>query len=169
MTEALARLDREALIALRTRMHTPGLERAALVYTALGEYGALWSASALAGARLDRARRRAWYRAAALVPAALGANALVKRVVRRRRPTLPELAPLGRRPTSLSFPSGHAATAFAGAVAIGALVPAIEAPLLVAAALMALTRPYLGMHYPSDVAAGALLGAAFAATFSSAQ
>jgi len=165
VTGALARLDRESLHLLRTRWHAPALERAAIVYTTLGEYGAIWLAGALSGAALDPPRRRAWVRAAALVPGALAVNALVKRGVRRERPSLPALAPLVRRPTSLSFPSGHAATAFAGAVAIGALVPAIEAPLVGAAALMALTRPYLGLHYPSDVAAGALLGAVLGTAF----
>jgi membrane-associated phospholipid phosphatase len=154
------RLDREALRALRTRLHPPALERAAVAYTTTGEFGALWIALSLAGARLDPARRRAWLSAAALVPASLCTNAVVKRVVRRERPTLRGLAPLGHAPSSPSFPSGHAATSFTAAAALGALTPGARVPLFVAASLMSLTRPYLGVHYPSDVLAGAVLGGA---------
>jgi undecaprenyl-diphosphatase len=59
-------------------------------------------------------------------------------------------------PTSLSFPSAHASASFAAARAYSALLPG--APLYSAAAAMALSRVYLGVHYPSDIAAGAALG-----------
>jgi membrane-associated phospholipid phosphatase len=157
-----AALDRAALRLLRTRFHAPPLERAAIAYTTAGEFGALWFAAALGGAALDPERRGSWLGTAALVPAVLTANAVVKQVVRRPRPHLEGLLPLGRRPSSLSFPSGHAATSFAAAVAIGSLAPQLRPAFLVAAAAMALTRPYLGVHYPSDVVVGALEGAALA-------
>lgn len=65
-------------------------------------------------------------------------------------------------PTSPSFPSGHASGAFASAVTLALLVPRLRAPALALAALIAFSRVYLGVHYPSDVAAGALLGTALA-------
>lgn len=163
MRRALARLDRRALRALRTRLHPPALERAAVVYTAAGEFGALWIAIALAGASLDRKRRGGWLVAGGLVPTSLCANAVLKRIVRRERPRLPGLEPLRPAPSSPSFPSGHAATSFTAAVAIGAVAPGARTPLVTAAVLMSLTRPYLGVHYPSDVLAGAVLGGALGA------
>ena len=89
----------------------------------------------------------------------------------RARPS----ADRGPRPVRASashrtrFPSAHAATSFAGAVRIGALVPHMRGPLLVAAALMALTRPYLGVHYPSDVVVGAAVGALVGAALEAAS
>jgi undecaprenyl-diphosphatase len=67
------------------------------------------------------------------------------------------LPPLGGAPSSLSFPSAHAFSSFAVATAMVRVDPATAGALLVALAL-SLGRPYLGMHYPSDVLAGALLG-----------
>jgi membrane-associated phospholipid phosphatase len=91
------------------------------------------------------------------VLAALLANTAVKQLVRRPRPLLgPELPPLAATVSGLSYPSAHAATSFAAA---GAL-PLPSVPLYAAAGAMALTRPYLGVHYPSDVLAGAALGVA---------
>jgi decaprenylphosphoryl-5-phosphoribose phosphatase len=105
---------------------------------------------------LDAPRRRRWRRATASVLAAqLGAVA-VKQVVRRQRPAIEGLDPLVSTPTGLSFPSSHAATSFAAARAFAPLAGACA--IYPPAVLMALTRIHLGVHYPSDVLAGAALG-----------
>jgi membrane-associated phospholipid phosphatase len=138
-------VDLALLRLLRTRGHTPALDSAARLAARAGENGAVW----LAAAALTRNRR-----AFAVILAALIANTAVKQVVRRPRPDLgPELPPLASTISSLSYPSAHAATSFAAA---GALGPSW--PLYAAAGAMAVTRPYLGVHYPSDVLAGAALG-----------
>jgi membrane-associated phospholipid phosphatase len=138
-------VDRALLRLLRTRGHPPALDRAARLYARAGENGLLWFGIAALGR--DR-------RAVRVVLGALIANTAVKQVVRRPRPDLgPDLAPLTPTISSLSYPSAHAATSFAAAGALGRSVP-----LYAAAGAMALTRPYLGVHYPSDVIAGALLG-----------
>jgi undecaprenyl-diphosphatase len=64
-------------------------------------------------------------------------------------------------PESTSFPSGHSASAAAFAIAVGDVIPAAGIPLRVAAALVAFTRVYTGVHYPSDVVVGATAGALF--------
>jgi membrane-associated phospholipid phosphatase len=155
---ALAELDRRLLTLLRTRLRSDALDRAAVAYARAGESGALWILLAVSGAAVDRPRRARWLAAAGTVPFTLVANYFVKSVFARERPRFPGHEPLGRVPASHSFPSAHAATSFAGAYRIAALVPPARAPLMVAAALMAFTRPYLGVHYPSDVVAGAAVG-----------
>jgi len=140
----------------RTRGHWPALERAAGVYSRLGEHGAAWIAVGVLGGAVDPTRRSRWLRGVRVVAASYGLNQLVKFVVRRRRPELSGLPPLTRTITKLSFPSAHATTAFAGARAYSGLGPA--GVLYGAAVLTAVNRPYLGVHYPSDVLAGAALG-----------
>jgi membrane-associated phospholipid phosphatase len=156
----MANPDLALLHLMRTRAHSPGAERAAKTIAASGEYGAIWAAAALTAAAFDPPRRRRWLAAAALVPAAIGINFAVKLVTRRRRPELDGLPPLGGAPSSLSLPSAHATASFAAATAMSRIAPR-RAPILYAGAtVMGLTRPYLGMHYPSDVVVGAALGTA---------
>ena len=142
-------MDRALLRLLRTRGHGPALERAAQLYARAGENGLLWFA--IGALARDR-------RAVRVVLGALIANTAVKQVVRRPRPSLPDLPPLASTVSGLSYPSAHAATSFAAAAALGRELPSL--PLYAAAGAMALTRPYLGVHYPSDVVAGAVLGRA---------
>jgi undecaprenyl-diphosphatase len=153
-------IDTALLRALRTRGHHPLVERAAMAFSGLGEHGALWFALSGAGALLDRPRRGLYVRAATAVGVAYGANQLIKLAVGRRRPQLDDLPPLKSTRMQLSYPSAHAATSFAGARALSAAWPAL--PLYATAAAMALSRPYIGVHYPSDVVAGAALGSAVA-------
>jgi membrane-associated phospholipid phosphatase len=90
------------------------------------------------------------------------AVALVKLVTDRARPPLGEssVQPLIPIPDSTSFPSGHAATAFATATAVAILYPRLRVPVLLIAALVALSRVYLGVHYWSDVLVGSAVGVA---------
>ena len=86
----------------------------------------------------------------------------IKQVVGRPRPPVDvpdRLHALVAVPSSPSFPSGHATTAFAAAAAIAVLVPRLRIPALALAALVGFSRVYLGVHYALDVACGALLGA----------
>ena len=91
------------------------------------------------------------------VAVAHGASIAVKRVVRRPRPTDPRVQVLVGTPSRLSFPSAHATSTTAAAVLFGGLLGRRLTPVLVPP--MALSRLVLGVHYPTDVAAGALLGA----------
>jgi len=144
---------------MRTRGHGRRAEAVAKALGAIGEYGAIWFAIGIALALIDGDRREQWLAAAALGPVAIGLNFAVKLAVRRARPVLEDLPPLGGAPSSLSFPSAHATSSFACATAMTRIAPE-AAVLFVLAAAIAACRPYLGMHYPSDVVAGAALGVA---------
>lgn len=156
----LVTVDTALLRAFRTRGHHPAAERVVLAFTALGEHGGLWFALAGAGAVVDRDRRGLFGRAALTIGAAYAANQLIKVAVGRPRPILDDLPPLRRTHSQLSYPSAHASTSFAGARALGRAWP--STPLYATAVAMAVSRTYVGVHYPSDTIAGAALGTAVA-------
>jgi membrane-associated phospholipid phosphatase len=149
-------LDCRLLMLARTRGHSRRRERIVASYSRLGEHAACWLALGLAGAALDADRRGRWLRGAGVVASSYVVNYAVKIAVRRHRPQLDGLPPLSPTVSRLSFPSAHATTSFAAALTYRDLAPA--AALYLAAGAFAASRPYLGVHYPSDVLAGALLG-----------
>jgi membrane-associated phospholipid phosphatase len=147
---------------MRERGHgDPGLVRAISNLSRTGEHAACWFALGAVGIATSSPgshRRRAFTRGVLATAVAYGLNTAVKFSVRRPRPNLDDLPALTPVVTGLSFPSAHATTSFAAAAAYSRALP-FASPLFYGAATMfALSRPYLGVHYPSDVLAGAALG-----------
>ncbi|MGA4840048.1 phosphatase PAP2 family protein [Streptomyces sp. G45] len=150
-------MDHRLLTALRDCGGDPRVAAAARALSFSGEHGAVWLAAGLTGAALDRERRTAWLRGTALTAVAHLVSMGVKQVVRRPRPG--HVRPLVRTSGRHSFPSSHATSAAAAAVAFGALRPVGSHLVPPLAAVMCVSRMVVGVHYPSDVAAGAALGA----------
>ncbi|WP_395576956.1 phosphatase PAP2 family protein [Streptomyces sp. BK79] len=157
-----------ALYAAVAATSTPALDRALrrLSHAADHSKVSLGIAAALAvsGAR---PRRAALVGMGAVAVASASSNLLGKRLVRRARPdreaarvTVDRYVPM---PASASFPSGHTASAVAFATAVGVVLPAAAVPLGVLASAVGYARVHVGVHYPGDVAAGAVLGIASAA------
>ncbi|HVL33723.1 MAG TPA: phosphatase PAP2 family protein, partial [Actinomycetota bacterium] len=138
----------------------PRLSRAA-------DYGRLWAAiAALLGATKRRDAMRAAIRGlVSLACASALVNLPTKMLTRRKRPDLsviPIARRLARTPLSSSFPSGHTASAVAFAVGAALEMPASATIIGPLAAATGVSRVFTGVHYPSDVAAGAAIGAAIA-------
>lgn len=122
----------------------------------IGEHALIWTALGLAGAARDPAHRDPWLRATASVLGAHALSIVIKRVVRRHRPSDPRVQVHVTTPSDWSFPSSHAASTTAAAVAYSRLLGR-RYPLCLIPVMMT-SRVVLGVHYPSDVLAGALIG-----------
>lgn len=139
----------------------PGAVKFARGMSHFGEHSLGWIAIAAVGAAVDKPRRREWAGAAVGAFGAHAASVVIKRVVRRKRPSDPSVQVNVSTPSKLSFPSSHATSTTAAAVLIGRLT-GLPLPALLVPPMM-LSRLVLGVHYPTDVLAGAALGAASAA------
>lgn len=157
-------VDREIFVWV-VEHRLPPLDWLFLALSVAGYAGLLWIA--LAPALSLRARRPLLGATVLTAGTVWGADVValvLKATVDRPRPyeTLAAADPLLRASVGNSFPSGHAATSFAGAVVLGYLFPRALPALLGLATLVAFSRVYIGVHYPLDVLGGAALGAVVA-------
>ena len=161
MLQTLQNLDGALLLAVQS-LRQDWLDPLVTGYTTLGDAGLVWILLA-AALLIPRSTRKAG--AAALLALALGAlctNVTLKPLVSRPRPWLDVagLVPLVAEHDPNSFPSGHTCAAFAAGIAwLMALPRKWGAAAVTAAVCMGLSRLYVGVHYPSDVLVGALVGA----------
>ncbi len=147
---------------------TPRLDAAMLGLSRAADHGKLWFGAAAALSIFDGSRGRLAARQGltALAIASASANLVGKPLTRRVRPIQLDLGVeegrRGRTPRSSSFPSGHTASAFAFACGAGGADPGVRFPLLALACAVGYSRVHTGVHYPTDVIAGAAIGLAAA-------
>jgi membrane-associated phospholipid phosphatase len=154
-----------ALYAAVARTNIPTLDRAMRRISDAANYSRLWigAAGLIAVAGGDKGRRAAADGLASIAVTATVVNAALKPLGRRRRPARrARLARHVRMPRSRSFPSGHAASAFAFATGVAGTLPRLAFPLRALAALVAYSRVHTGVHYPGDVVIGSLVGVSLA-------
>ena len=163
---AIVRLDHR-LFGVVARTKTPWLDRLLPRLSLAANRSMLWLAIAgVLGWRGGRRGQRAALRGVGSVAVTSAiVNQGMKRIARRPRPSLrhvPAVRRLSAQPATTSFPSGHAASAFAVAVGASLEFPAARLPLAVLASAVAYSRVYVGVHYPLDVVVGAVAGAGIA-------
>lgn len=153
-------MDAQILLWIQNNLRVPALNPVMVGITLLGSGGAVWIAILLI-LLLRKNTRRYGITGVVSLAAATAIYFVLNRIVRRTRPFLAVkgLAMLGSKPLNYSFPSGHTTSAFAVAVIVFLCLPRkFGIPALILAALIAFSRLYIGVHYPTDVLAGFLIG-----------
>ncbi len=138
----------------------PGVVPVARGLSHFGEHALGWMGLAAGLAVLDARHRRQWAAVGVSALTSHAASVVVKRIVRRRRPDYPYVRVGVATPSRLSFPSSHSTST--AAFLVGAARVTGKPQLLGGIGVMMASRMVLGVHYPSDTALGAALGAATA-------
>ena len=164
--DSIGRADHQAFEWV-ARARTPWLDRVLPALSRSANQSLIWLAIAAVVAALGgrRGKRAAGRGVGGIALSSLIVNQVIKRLVRRPRPSfrrVPAVRRLKVQPLTTSFPSGHAASASAFATGMAMEWPVAGAALAPVAAAVAYSRTYVGVHYPADVLTGAAIGAAAA-------
>jgi len=166
--QSVQNLDGEILLQIQQHLRTDMLTPFMKIVTFLGNGGWFWILCAVVLLAVPKTRKTGYAAVLSLIFGVIVTNLLLKNIVARPRPfaEIGALIPLIAKPTDFSFPSGHTTASFAVALVMLRMLPKkIGIPAVVLAALVAFSRLYLGVHYPTDVLAGfvvALVGSSLA-------
>lgn len=163
MLDWLLNLDGNILLWIQDYIRNPILTPFFKVITTLGNGGAIWILLTLIMLILPKTRKVGCMMTVALIGTLLINNILLKNLIARTRPyeMIEGLTYLVSKPIDYSFPSGHAGSSFVTACVMFRRLPKrYGVPALILAILIALSRLYVGVHYPSDVLVGVIDGIA---------
>lgn len=161
MIEALVNAEKFLLLFIQDVIRGPILTPFNIVVTKLGDGGMIWIGIAVILLFPKKTRKIGCMVILSLMGSLLINNLFLKNLVGRTRPydIIGNLIPLIEKPTDYAFPSGHTASSFAAAGILYRKLPRrFGIPAVILAALIGLSRLYLGVHYPSDVLCGAISG-----------
>lgn len=161
MLETLLNLDGGFLLFLQESVRNPILDNIMIFITSLGNGGMIWIAATIALLIPKKTRKAGVVSAVALLGSLIINNNIVKNIVQRPRPfvTFTDLQIIIPTPSEFSFPSGHTSSSFAAAAVFYRHLPKkLGLPAVILAGLIGFSRLYVGVHYPTDVIAGVLMG-----------
>ncbi len=167
MWETLLQADGLLLLWIQEYIRNDVLDLPVKLLTHLGDRGLIWLAAAVLFLLIPGVRKTGYLMLVSLSGSLLVNNLLLKNLVARVRPyeAVAGLYRIIEEQADFSFPSGHTGSSFAAAVIIYHTCPRrVGIPAMVLAVLMGFTRLYAGVHYPTDVLAGAVTGTAVALT-----
>ncbi|MDP4091742.1 MAG: phosphatase PAP2 family protein [Bacillota bacterium] len=162
MFEALKSFDTNILNFLHNNLQSTFMDKLMSFMTFLGNGGLIWIIISVALIISKKYRKAGIMAAAALIIGTLLGEIILKNIIKRPRPymDMPLLQIIIPKLSTYSFPSGHTVAAFAVAGVLAKTIHKSAVPVFLLASLIAFSRAYLMMHYPSDVVAGAILGLA---------
>lgn len=161
MLETLLSIDGGLLLLIQEYARTPLLDKIMVFITSLGNGGMIWIAATILLLIPKKTRKVGIMSGVALLGSLIINNHIIKNIVQRPRPfvTFTDLRILIPTPSEFSFPSGHTASSFAAAGVFYSNLPKkFGVPAVILAGLIGLSRLYVGVHYPTDVIAGIVMG-----------
>ena len=159
--EPITQFDMSILHAIHENLSSGFMDYIMPVITSFGEYGIFWIAVSLSLVLIKKTRRCGIACCGAILTSFIVGNILLKHIVARARPCWLEpdyLTMLVAVPKDFSFPSGHSMISFTAATVLFCYNKKLGIPALVLAALIAFSRLYLFVHFPTDVLVGTLIG-----------
>ena len=163
--ERLLEIDGNILLWIQENLRCPVLDYIMKCFTRLGNSGLIWISCVVIMFLFKKTRHTGNVLIFAMFINLLVSNFLIKNLVARTRPfnTVFGLESIIGKIGEYSFPSGHASNSFTAAVVIFMLMPKkFGIPALILATLISFSRMYVGVHYPTDVLAGAFIGSIIA-------
>lgn len=161
MIDIITGIDRDILLFIQEYIRNPVLNIPMIFITSLGNAGLFWIIASLLMLAAKRTRKTGFLALCALFAGFLVTNLLIKNLAARIRPyeAFPAIELLIKRPLDFSFPSGHATSSFAAAcIYCRYLNRPAGIAAIVLACLISFSRLYVGVHYPSDVICGVIIG-----------
>lgn len=160
MIQVLENIDFSILNFIHLTLQNAVFDKTMPYITLLGNMGMVWIVISIILISNRKYRHVGIMCISALVLAAIFGEGILKNVIQRSRPFthMPAISLLITKPLSFSFPSGHATSSFAAAGIIFNTLKKFRIHVIILASLIAFSRMYLFVHYPSDILGGILLG-----------
>lgn len=160
MLEAIHNIDLNILKTLHSLVQNPFFDKVMPYITSLGNSGIIWIVISIVMICIKKYRKTGILCLSALLLTTVLGEGIIKHLVQRQRPYnyIGPLDLLISEPVSYSFPSGHTGSSFAAATVLSCRIPKLTPWVFSFAVIIAFSRMYLMVHYPTDVLMGALLG-----------